>query len=45
MKLEKRLKVHIKINTGMNRIGESYKNIDSLIKIYQMKNIWKNIWL
>ena len=39
MKLEKRLKVHIKINTGMNRIGESYKNIDSLIKIYQMKNI------
>lgn len=39
MKLEKKLKVHIKINTGMNRIGESYKNIENLIKIYGMKNI------
>ena len=39
MKLEDKLKVHIKINTGMNRIGESYKNIDNLIKTYQIKNI------
>lgn len=39
MQLKDKLKVHIKINTGMNRIGESYKNIDNLIKIYQMKNI------
>lgn len=39
MKLENKLKVHIKINTGMNRIGESYQNIDNLIKIYQMQNI------
>lgn len=39
MKLSNKLKVHIKINTGMNRIGESYKNLDNLIKIYQMKNI------
>ena len=38
MKLEKKLKVHIKINTGMNRIGESYKNIENLINIYKMKN-------
>ena len=39
MKLEDKLKVHIKINTGMNRIGVSYKNIDNLIKTYQIKNI------
>ena len=39
MKLEDKLKVHIKINTGMNRIGESYKHIDNLIKTYQIKNI------
>lgn len=39
MKLGDKLKVHIKINTGMNRIGESYKNIDNLIKTYQIKNI------
>lgn len=40
MKLNNKLKAHIKINTGMNRIGESYKNIDNLIKIYQMKNLY-----
>lgn len=39
MDLKEKLKVHIKINTGMNRTGESYKNIDNLIKIYQTKNI------
>lgn len=39
MNLDKKIKAHIKINTGMNRIGESYKNIENLIKIYQMKNI------
>lgn len=39
IKLDNKLKVHVKINTGMNRIGESYKNIDNLIKIYQMKNL------
>lgn len=39
MKLENKIKVHIKINTGMNRIGTSYKNIEQLIQIYQMKNI------
>ncbi len=31
------LNVHIKINTGMNRIGEKYDHIDKLIEIYQMK--------
>lgn len=39
MDLKEKLKVHIKINTGMNRIGESYKNIDRLIDIYQMQNL------
>lgn len=39
MQLEGKIKVHIKINTGMNRIGESYKNIGKLIKIYQMQNL------
>ena len=39
LNLDKKLNVHIKINTGMNRLGESYKNIDNLIKIYNMKNL------
>ena len=39
VKLENKLKVHVKINTGMNRIGESYTNIGKLIKIYQMDNL------
>lgn len=39
LKLDYKLKVHIKINTGMNRIGEHYKNLDNLIKIYEMKNL------
>lgn len=39
MQFDKKIKVHIKINTGMNRIGESYKNIGKLVKIYQMENL------
>lgn len=39
MDLKEKLKVHVKINTGMNRIGENYQNIDHLIEIYQMKNL------
>ena len=35
LKLSQKLKCHIKINTGMNRIGERYDNIDKLIKIYE----------
>ncbi len=37
--LNDKIKVHIKINTGMNRIGESYTNIDNIIKMYQLKNV------
>lgn len=39
MELENKIKVHIKINTGMNRIGTSYNDIDKIIEIYNMKNI------
>lgn len=39
MNLKEKIKVHVKINTGMNRIGESYKNIDKLVQIYNMKNL------
>ena len=35
LKLSQKLKCHIKINTGMNRIGERYDNMDRLIKIYE----------
>ena len=37
--LNEKIKAHVKINTGMNRIGESYKNIDNLSKIFQMNNL------
>ena len=37
--LEEKIKAHIKINTGMNRIGTSYEKIDEIIDIYNMKNI------
>ena len=33
--LQGKLKCHIKINTGMNRIGEFYNNFESLKEIYQ----------
>lgn len=33
------LLAHVKINTGMNRMGENYHNLSSLEKIYHMKNI------
>ena len=39
LKLDRKIKVHIKINTGMNRIGESYKHIDKLLEIYKMKSL------
>lgn len=39
MELKNKIKVHIKINTGMNRIGTSCENIEELIKIYKMENI------
>ena len=34
-----KLKVHIKINTGMNRIGINYANIDFIKNIYKYDNI------
>lgn len=37
--LDSKLKVHIKINTGMNRLGESYKNIDNIKSIFKINNI------
>ena len=33
--LQGKLKCHVKINTGMNRIGEFYNNFESLKEIYQ----------
>lgn len=34
-----KLKVHLKINTGMNRIGIHYSNVDFIKKIYSYDNI------
>lgn len=38
MNLKDKINVHIKINTGMNRIGENYKNIDIVKRIYKFDN-------
>ena len=35
LQLEGKLKCHIKINTGMNRIGERYVDFNKLFKIYE----------
>ncbi len=35
LKLKKKLKCHLKINTGMNRLGEDPKNISKIIAMYQ----------
>lgn len=34
-----KIKSHVKINTGMNRIGESYKNLKAIVKIYSLDNL------
>lgn len=39
LNLDSKLKAHIKINTGMNRLGESYKNIDNIKSIFKINNI------
>lgn len=39
IKLDKKVNVHLKINTGLNRIGENYKNIENFIKIFNMPNL------
>lgn len=33
--LSKKLKCHVKINTGMNRLGENHDNIENLTRIYE----------
>ncbi len=37
--LSNKLKCHIKINTGLNRIGENYKNIDNFLEIFKIENL------
>ncbi len=39
LNLPSKLKVHLKINTGMNRIGISYKEIEFLKSIYNSKKL------
>ena len=39
LKLESKVNVHLKINTGLNRIGENYNNIDNFIKMFNMSNL------
>lgn len=39
LSLKEKIKAHLKVNTGMNRLGENYKNIDNIKKIYNLKNI------
>jgi alanine racemase len=34
-----KVKVHIKVNTGMNRLGFSMDNLDEIASIYRLKNI------
>lgn len=35
----KKVKVHIKIDTGMNRLGENYQQLQPIAKMYQHKNL------
>lgn len=39
MVLSNKIKAHVKINTGMNRLGEKSTNIDNIIKIFENKNL------
>lgn len=39
MDLKEKIKCHIKINTGMNRIGESYENINKLAEVYKIEKL------
>lgn len=36
---DKKIKVHVKVNTGMNRIGINYKNIEVIKKLYYSSNV------
>lgn len=35
----KKLTVHIKVDTGMHRLGERSENIDAILRIFQCKNL------
>ena len=35
----KKLEVHVKVDTGMNRLGESSDNICNIVKIFGLKNL------
>lgn len=37
--LKTKLKCHIKINTGMNRIGEKYDDIDKIVQIFENEKL------
>lgn len=39
LSFKSKIKVHLKINTGMNRIGINYKNIDFIKQLYLSNNI------
>ncbi len=39
LSLSKKVKAEIKINTGMNRLGETRENIDKIKEMYSIKNL------
>ena len=39
LNFNEKLKCHIKINTGMNRLGEKYNHLDKLYKIYENEKL------
>ena len=39
LKLKNKVNVHLKINTGLNRIGENYNNTNNFIKMFNMSNL------
>lgn len=39
LNLNEKLNCHIKINTGMNRLGEKYDHLDKLYKIYENEKL------
>ncbi|NLM09198.1 MAG: serine racemase VanT catalytic subunit, partial [Clostridiaceae bacterium] len=38
----KPIQIHIKINTGMNRLGESYKHVSEIASVFNCKNLKVN---
>lgn len=38
-KFEKIIRVHLKIDTGMHRLGEDFHNLDTINKIFSFKNL------